>query len=77
MSTGRQDHQVKLRGYRIEMGEIEACLEQFAGTQQAVVLLREDRPGDQRLVAYLHATEDTTQPDEHLLRAWLQQRPPA
>ncbi|WP_394827252.1 amino acid adenylation domain-containing protein [Pendulispora albinea] len=71
--AGRVDHQVKLRGFRIEPGEIEAQLAAHPGVREAIVLVREDRPGDRRLVAYV-AADATVEPEA--LRRTLKERVP-
>lgn len=58
--VGRVDEQVKIRGFRVELGEIEQALRGQEGIQEAVVLLREDQPGFQQLVAYVLLDIDIT-----------------
>jgi len=72
---GRTDQQVKVRGYRIELGEIESVLLQHAAVQDAVVIVREDVPGDKRIVAYLILAGDEPMPAAEL-RGSLQQSLP-
>ena len=69
---GRADEQVKIRGYRIELGEVQAALAGLDGVEQAVVIAREDRPGDKRLVGYITGTADPAE-----MRAVLAERLPA
>ena len=69
------DHQVKIRGFRIEIGEIEAVLGQHPAVREAVVLAREDIPGDKRLVAYVVPYQDPA-PSASELRRFLKEKLP-
>ncbi|MGW1464261.1 amino acid adenylation domain-containing protein [Streptomyces sp. NPDC002308] len=69
--VSRVDDQVKLRGFRIELGEIEAVLTALPGVAAACAVVREDRLGDRRLVAYTVPADGTAEPDASELRAHL------
>ena len=72
---GRVDRQVKLRGFRIELEEIEAALRDHPGLRESVVLVREDQPGEKKLVACVVARTRPV-PSSHELRGYLMQRLP-
>ncbi|MEV8378888.1 amino acid adenylation domain-containing protein [Kribbella sp. NPDC056861] len=75
--VGRVDHQLKLRGFRIEPAEIEYALAAHAAVRQAVVIAREDQPGDLRLVAYVTPETEADQPVPEELRTFVGGRLPA
>ncbi len=61
---GRIDNQVKIRGFRIELGEIEAAVSAYPRIQQSVAIVREDTPGNQRLVAYFVSSDEQINPND-------------
>ncbi len=67
---GRKDHQIKLRGYRIELGEIETAIGKYSNIKDVVVIAREDKPGDKKLVAYI-VPENKAEIDINDLREFL------
>ncbi len=73
---GRIDHQIKIRGFRVELGEIEAHRQQHPQVRHAVVSLREYNSGDQRLVAYIVPAKQTVMPADDELRSFLKERLP-
>ncbi len=73
---GRIDHQVKLRGYRVELGEIEAALGEHSAVQDNRVVMREAAPGDKRLVAYVVLKEGVI-PTSSELRSYLKAKLPS
>jgi hypothetical protein len=72
---GRLDQQVKLRGFRIEPGEVEVVLSQHDDVHESIVIVREDNPGDKRLVAYF-TMKDGADVKSSDLRKYLQERLP-
>ncbi|HEY0700104.1 MAG TPA: amino acid adenylation domain-containing protein, partial [Micromonospora sp.] len=75
--VGRVDDQVKIRGHRIELGEIESTLVAHDSVHHAAVVVREDQPGDRRLVGYVTpASGEPSEVDPEALRGWLRGRLP-
>jgi amino acid adenylation domain-containing protein len=68
---GRTDDQIKLRGFRIELGEIQSVLATYPGIKEAVVILRQDTPKDERLVAYFVLNSKVQSPSASDLRTFL------
>ncbi|MDX1416627.1 MAG: amino acid adenylation domain-containing protein, partial [Candidatus Promineifilaceae bacterium] len=74
---GREDYQVKIRGFRIELGDVEAAVLQHPGVEQCVTIVREDNPGDKRLVSYIIAPRSKAVPSANELRVLLRELLPA
>jgi len=73
--VGRADGQVKVRGFRVELGEVEAVLRRAPGVSEAVAVTREDEAGDKRLVAYV-VVEEGAAPTASALREYMRERVP-
>ncbi|MCP4716598.1 MAG: amino acid adenylation domain-containing protein, partial [Deltaproteobacteria bacterium] len=73
---GRIDHQVKIRGFRIELGEIESVLSRHERVKEAVVIAREDQPGNKQLAAYLVPKKEDKAPEHSELREFLKAKLP-
>ncbi len=72
---GRSDHQVKIRGFRVELGEVQAALDRHPAVRESVAAVREDVPGDRRLVAY-YVPKGDEKPSVTELRSFLLERLP-
>ncbi|MEV5976566.1 amino acid adenylation domain-containing protein [Streptomyces sp. NPDC052114] len=69
--AGRADDQVKIRGFRVELGEVEAVLVSHPAVRQAVAIVREDRPGERRLIGYVVPDAEDTEVDVDAVREHL------
>ncbi|MFD3519137.1 amino acid adenylation domain-containing protein [Streptomyces sp. NPDC058653] len=74
---GRVDEQVKINGFRVEPGEVEATLARHPGTAEAMAVVRTDHAGDARLIAYVVPSDASARPAPQELRGWLAERLPA
>lgn len=72
---GRRDHQVKIRGVRIELGEIESRLQAFPDVREAAAVVRQDHPGQKRLLAYVVPRDGTSYDSDVLIRSLREQLP--